>query len=56
MHEYVVVFSARVLHVRDAHVACADLNYLKRYQSTDLSGKVALVTGARVKIGGRLSG
>ena len=31
--------------------ACADLNYAKREQSTDLTGRVALVTGARVKIG-----
>ncbi len=31
--------------------ACADLNYKKREQSTDLTGRVCLVTGARVKIG-----
>jgi len=30
---------------------CAELNYRKRDQSTDLRGRVALVTGARVKIG-----
>jgi NAD(P)-dependent dehydrogenase (short-subunit alcohol dehydrogenase family) len=30
---------------------CGDFNYFKRYQSADLSGKLALVTGARVKIG-----
>ena len=30
---------------------CAVLNYEKRFQSADLSGRVALVTGARVKIG-----
>jgi NAD(P)-dependent dehydrogenase (short-subunit alcohol dehydrogenase family) len=30
---------------------CATLNWLKRNQSADLSGRVALVTGARVKIG-----
>ncbi len=30
---------------------CADLNYEKRFQSADLSGRTALVTGARVKIG-----
>jgi NAD(P)-dependent dehydrogenase (short-subunit alcohol dehydrogenase family) len=30
---------------------CADLNYAKRFQTTDLSGKTALITGARVKIG-----
>ena len=30
---------------------CADFNYAKRFQSADLSGRTALVTGARVKIG-----
>jgi NAD(P)-dependent dehydrogenase (short-subunit alcohol dehydrogenase family) len=30
---------------------CADLNFRKRNQSFDLRGRVALVTGARVKIG-----
>lgn len=30
---------------------CADLNYAKRKQSADLSGKIALLTGGRVKIG-----
>jgi NAD(P)-dependent dehydrogenase (short-subunit alcohol dehydrogenase family) len=30
---------------------CGDFNYAKREQSADLSGQVALVTGARVKIG-----
>ncbi|CAK4084510.1 unnamed protein product [Aphanomyces euteiches] len=30
---------------------CAELNYTKRMQTADLRGKVALVTGARVKIG-----
>ncbi len=30
---------------------CGDLNYQKRAASVDLSGRVALVTGARVKIG-----
>jgi NAD(P)-dependent dehydrogenase (short-subunit alcohol dehydrogenase family) len=30
---------------------CAALNYEKRFQSADLDGRVALVTGARVKIG-----
>ena len=32
-------------------VACGDLNHAKRTPSYDLSGRVALVTGARVKIG-----
>ncbi len=31
--------------------ACAELNYEKRVQTADLRGRVALVTGARVKIG-----
>jgi NAD(P)-dependent dehydrogenase (short-subunit alcohol dehydrogenase family) len=31
--------------------ACAELNHEKRFQTADLAGRVALVTGARVKIG-----
>lgn len=31
--------------------ACGDFNYAKREQTADLAGRVALVTGARVKIG-----
>jgi NAD(P)-dependent dehydrogenase (short-subunit alcohol dehydrogenase family) len=31
--------------------SCAELNYAKRFQTADLRGRVALVTGARVKIG-----
>jgi NAD(P)-dependent dehydrogenase (short-subunit alcohol dehydrogenase family) len=30
---------------------CAELNWSKRHQTADLTGRVALVTGARVKIG-----
>jgi hypothetical protein len=30
---------------------CADLNWTKRRQTADLGGRVALVPGARVKIG-----
>lgn len=30
---------------------CADFNYEKRYQTADLSGRVSLLTGGRVKIG-----
>lgn len=30
---------------------CAEFNYKKRQQSVDLTGKVAIVTGGRVKIG-----
>jgi len=31
--------------------ACADFNYAKRFQTAPLHGRVALVTGARLKIG-----
>jgi NAD(P)-dependent dehydrogenase (short-subunit alcohol dehydrogenase family) len=31
--------------------ACADLNYAKRFQAADLSGRVAYISGARLKIG-----
>ncbi len=31
--------------------ACGDLNYEKRFQTAPLPGKVALITGARLKIG-----
>lgn len=30
---------------------CADLNYAKRFQTADLTGQVALITGSRLKIG-----
>ena len=30
---------------------CAELNYRKRFQTADLSGQVALITGSRLKIG-----
>ena len=30
---------------------CAELNYQKRFQTADLSGRVALITGSRLKIG-----
>jgi NAD(P)-dependent dehydrogenase (short-subunit alcohol dehydrogenase family) len=30
---------------------CGDFNYAKRFQTSDLSGQVALVTGSRLKIG-----
>jgi len=32
-------------------MSCADLNYRKRFQSADLTGQVALITGSRLKIG-----
>ena len=31
--------------------ACAELNYAKRFQTASLKGRVALITGARLKIG-----
>lgn len=31
--------------------SCADLNYRKRFQTASLRGQIALITGARVKIG-----
>ncbi len=31
--------------------ACGDFNYAKRFQTADLTGQVALVTGSRLKIG-----
>lgn len=30
---------------------CGDLNYAKRFQTADLTGQVALITGSRLKIG-----
>ena len=30
---------------------CSELNYAKRFQSADLTGQVALITGSRLKIG-----
>jgi NAD(P)-dependent dehydrogenase (short-subunit alcohol dehydrogenase family) len=42
----------RLHHFYDALCpGCAAFNYEKRFQSADLGGRVALVTGARVKIG-----
>ncbi len=31
--------------------ACAEYNYTKRFQTTDMSGRTAYITGARLKIG-----
>lgn len=31
--------------------SCGDLNYIKRFQTADLRGQVALITGSRLKIG-----
>jgi len=42
----------RLHHFYDALcMACADLNYSKRFQSAPLGGRIGVVTGARVKIG-----
>ncbi len=42
----------RVHHFYDSMCpACAELNYTKRFQTAPLPGRVALVTGGRVKIG-----
>jgi NAD(P)-dependent dehydrogenase (short-subunit alcohol dehydrogenase family) len=42
----------KIHHFYDSLCAdCAELNYRKRFQTADLSGRVALITGARVKIG-----
>ncbi len=42
----------RVHHFYDQMCgACGDLNYSKRSQTADLRGRVALISGARVKIG-----
>jgi len=32
-------------------ISCAELNYQKRFQTTSLHGQVAIITGARLKIG-----
>ncbi len=42
----------KVHHFYDAMCPdCGDLNYAKRFQTCDLSGQVALITGSRLKIG-----
>ncbi len=42
----------RIHHFYDSMCPeCAELNYEKRFQTADLRGQVAVVTGARVKIG-----
>lgn len=35
--------------------SCGDLNYVKRFQTADLTGQVALMTGSRLKIGYHVS-
>jgi NAD(P)-dependent dehydrogenase (short-subunit alcohol dehydrogenase family) len=42
----------RLHHFYDALCpSCAEFNYQKRFQTADLSGQVALITGSRLKIG-----
>ena len=42
----------RVHHFYDALCpSCAEFNYQKRFQTADLNGQVALITGSRLKIG-----
>ncbi|MBI4423506.1 MAG: SDR family oxidoreductase [Elusimicrobia bacterium] len=52
-HCYVCKVSFRKLHFfYDAMCsACGDFNYGKRFQTADLRGKAAVITGARLKIG-----
>ena len=52
-HCYVCKQEYRTLHhFYDAMcVACGDYNYAKRFQTAKLDGQVALITGARLKIG-----
>jgi NAD(P)-dependent dehydrogenase (short-subunit alcohol dehydrogenase family) len=52
-HCYICKASYSVLHAFYDSLCptCGDLNYRKRTQTADLTGRVALVTGARVKIG-----
>jgi len=39
-------------HFYDAMcTSCGDLNYMKRFQTCDLTGQIALITGSRLKIG-----
>jgi NAD(P)-dependent dehydrogenase (short-subunit alcohol dehydrogenase family) len=57
IHEERVCYGCRIRYSEIHHfydrmcVSCGDFNYAKREQSADLSGRVALVTGSRVKIG-----
>jgi len=55
-HCYVCKLAFRELHFfYDALCPeCAAFNYAKRSQTADLTGKIALLTGARVKIGYRI--
>ena len=44
-------FSRRHFFYDQFCVRCGDLNYIKRRQTADLRGRIALVTGGRIKIG-----
>jgi hypothetical protein len=44
-------FSYQLFFYQHMCLPCGDLNYRKRAISVDLTGRVALVTGARVKVG-----
>ena len=44
-------YTARSPLLRPALPACAELNFRKRTERADLRGRVALLTGGRVKIG-----
>jgi NAD(P)-dependent dehydrogenase (short-subunit alcohol dehydrogenase family) len=50
---YVCLSRFKVLHhfYDTMCMPCAELNYKKRFQSADLTGQVALITGSRLKIG-----
>ncbi len=45
------IFNDRHWHYHQLCESCGDFNYLKQQESIDLSGKIAVVTGARVNIG-----
>lgn len=45
-------FYTKLHHFYDSMCTeCGDFNYAKRFQTTDLNGQVAIVTGSRLKIG-----
>jgi NAD(P)-dependent dehydrogenase (short-subunit alcohol dehydrogenase family) len=44
-------FSRRHFFYNQLCPTCGDFNYIKRMQTVDMTGRIALVTGARVKIG-----
>lgn len=50
---YVCLTRFKVLHhfYDTMCMPCAELNYKKRFQTADLTGQVALITGSRLKIG-----